>query len=126
MINTQPPDLLRRFVPTPYYSIVETSSGPVGIRSNDGAFSYHRKPEAASDAATINCVLIRDDSVPTRPQTLLLEQGEILTLLIAEGAHLHLDGPKKEILGFARNSLGTLVILYWIERLLTHDGTGHE
>jgi hypothetical protein len=126
MTGAQPPDLLRRFVPTPYFSIIETSRGPVGIRSNDGAFSYHRKPDAASDAATINCVLIRDDSVPTRSQTLMLEQGEILTLLIAEGAHLHLDGPKKEILGFARNSLDTLVILYWIERLLTQKWTGHE
>ncbi len=126
MIDVQPPDLLRRFVPTPYYSIVETKNGTVGIRSNDGAFSYHRKPEAASDAAAINCVLIRDDSVPTCPQTLLLEQGEILTLLIAEGAHLHLDRVKREILGFARNSLDTLVILYWIERLLIHSATSHE
>ena len=54
MIDVQPPDLLRRFVPTPYYSIVETKNGTVGIRSNDGAFSYHRKPEAASDAEAIN------------------------------------------------------------------------
>jgi hypothetical protein len=126
MISVDPPDLLHRFVPTPYYSIVETKNGPVGIRSNDGAFSYHRRPEAAPDAATIVCVLIRDDSVPIRLQTLLLEQGEILTLVIAEGAHLHLDKPKKEILGFARNSLDTVVILYWIERLLTHGATGHE
>jgi hypothetical protein len=126
MTRTQPADLLRRFVPTPYYSVVETSGGPVGIHSNDGAFSYHRKPEAASDTATIKCVLIRDDSVPTRPQTLLLEQGEILTVLVAEGAHLHLDKARQEILGFAHNSLDTLVILYWIERLLTHGATSHE
>ena len=124
MISVEPPDLLHRFVPTPYHSIVETKNGPIGIRSNDGAFSYHRKPEAALDAAAFNCVLIRDDAVPARPETLLLEQGEILTLLVAEGAHLHLDQGRKEILGFARNSLDTLVILYWIERLLTH-GADH-
>lgn len=125
MIGMNPPDLLRRFVPTPYYSIVETSSGLVGIRSNDGAFSYHRKPQPPSEPAVINCVLIRDDAVPTRPRTLLLEQGDILTLLVAEGAHLHLDQSQQELLGFARSSLDTLVILYWIERLLTHGTTSH-
>lgn len=113
------PDLLRRFVPAPFQSYVETTHGLLRICSNDDAFSYFPRPYRLSGARVYECVLIRDSEVPTRSKTLLLKQGELVSVLLAEGGHLHLDTGTRELFGFLSHLTETAVVIQWIERLLS-------
>lgn len=111
------PDLLRRFVPTPFHSVILTGRGRLRVRSNDNAFASDGVP-ATGEEKLLDCVLVRDNEVPVSSRSRWIEQGEVLTAVIAEGAHLHFDRVTGEIVGFARNSIDTITILYWIDRLL--------
>jgi hypothetical protein len=113
------PDLLRRFVPTPFQSYVETAHGLVHIRSSHEAFLYLPRPYRLSSARVYECVLIHDSEVPSRSKTLLLKQGELVSVLLAEGGHLHLDTGTRELFGFISHVTETAVIIQWIERLLS-------
>jgi len=122
----QPPDLLRRFVPTPYSSFIETGRGILKIQSNDGAFSYRPKPYRISENRPLECVLIRDHEVPQYPRTVIFQHGELSTVVLREGGHIHFDHDVGEIIGFVSPEIDTSVIIHWIERLLSLAEPKHE
>ena len=104
------PDLLRRFVPTPY--VFGKGDGPSRffVESNDleialcvrRSIMVHAQ---ANGTAGLTCKLIRDSAAPEGgSEVTIVSNGTVRVLYLGKGTILILDHERSELLGFvARN-----------------------
>lgn len=103
------PDLLRRFVATPYIFRNGNGSGEVRVESNDLEIALTvRSAEIGLWAGVggVLCRLIRDRSAPTDgAETLLVSNHPIRTLHYGRGTILIHDHARSELLGFISSNV---------------------
>jgi hypothetical protein len=129
-MTTEPcrhPDLLRRFVPTPY--VFNKCDGPdrICIESNDleialgiRRFGIFQRQGNQGDA--LRCKLIRDNHAPADDSEIsIVSDGALRVLYLGRGTILIYDHERSEILGFiSRNVKVQKLVLSLIPALLDH------
>jgi len=102
------PDLLRRFVPTPYVFskcdgpnrlFVESNDLEIALSVRQAAIVYRNRP------GSLLCTLIRDMAGPVDcSEITIVSDGTLRVLYLGRGTILILDHERSELLGFiARN-----------------------
>jgi hypothetical protein len=100
------PDLLRRFVATPYVFNKSSGSGRIRVESNDleialGVRHSSIIQRAGATAGGLLCRLIRDIAPPLDgSEMLILSDGPLRTLHFGRGTILIHDRERSELLGF--------------------------
>ena len=118
---TQPPDLLRRFVATPYVFADGVGPSRYSVRSNDLEIAlavrrYWSNRRDKNLPAVISWQLIRDVLAPNATTEItLLSAGELRTLMVGTEAILSYDVQRSEFLGFVSS---TITIKHLVSELI--------
>ena len=105
------PDLLRRFVPTPYVFIKDEGPNRIYIESNDLEIALTVRGSlitrsGANRTGGFHCRLIRDTHGPVGgSQVSILTDGAVRTLYLGQGTILIHDIERAELLGFVSPSV---------------------
>ncbi len=99
------PDLLRRFVETPYAVGFGSGDATVRIESNEFAIVNNMHSTMVSqggfETEILNWRLIRDEEAPCDGKDLtILTAGAVTTLLAGTGTIIAIDHERREVLGF--------------------------
>lgn len=108
---TRSPDLLRRFVATPYVFVDSVGMSRHSVRSNDleialavRRFWSTRRTENLP--AVVSWQLIREISMPNdNAEITLLYAGKLRTLIAGTGTILFYDAQRSELLGFVSSTI---------------------
>jgi hypothetical protein len=100
------PDLLRRFVPTPYQCRVQLNGVDLDLHTNDSELISELSRPA--DHELVGCLklslsakIVRDDDAPSdQSETIVLSSEAVVTILMGTGTILCLDCECRELLGF--------------------------
>ena len=112
------PDLLRRFVPTPYVFSIGDGPNRLFVESNDleialsvrGADVVHRQ---SSRSGGMLCKLIRDTSSPGDGSELtIVSNGALWVLYLGRGTILIHDRERSELLGFVARNVQTQELVW--------------
>ncbi len=100
-----PPDLLRRFTPTPYVFELRMDERCIRIEADDLevalAVRDACRTRSANDEPVLHWRLIRDSGVPRYGEELaMFATGELKTLLHKSGTLLIADRKRREVFGF--------------------------
>lgn len=119
MIVDGVPDLLRRYIATPYISTVFTDAGFVTLETNDMDLSDTIRHELSrctehrsghDDYGSQQWKLIRDDAAPRGgDQVTILSTMTLQTLLFGNGTIITVDRERREVLGFIAPDVTTPV-----------------
>lgn len=107
----QHPDLLRRFVATPYVFIKLNGADQIAIESNDLEIALNVRNSGAvqrqaNRAGGLFCRLIRDVAGPVDgSETSIISDGVLRILLLGRGTILIHDHEKSELLGFVSRNV---------------------
>jgi len=119
------PDLLRRFVPTPYVFSKRDGTDRICIESNDlevalGIWRSAIIERQRNQGGAFLCKLIRDKNAPVDvSQILIVSDGALRVLYLGRGTILIHDHKRSEILGFiSRNVKVPELVLLLIPALL--------
>lgn len=119
------PDLLRRFVPTPYVFSTCDGSNQLFVESNDLeiALSVRRSGilrRQCSQESGLFCRLIRDMDAPVDDSEMtMVSDGALRVLCLGQGTILFYDRERSELLGFiSRNVRVQELILSLIPTVL--------
>jgi hypothetical protein len=99
------PDLLRRFVETPYAISFTSGAATVRIETNESAIvNQMRRAMVSQDGLETDLSywkLIRDEHAPRNGRELtVLSSGLLTTLLLGIGTTITIDHGRREVLGF--------------------------
>lgn len=118
---TQSPDLLRRFVATPYVFADRVGLGRYSVRSNDLGIAlavrrFWSIRTAANLPAVVSWQLVRD-GLATNDSTAitLLSAEELRTLIVGTETILFYDAQRSEVLGFVSS---TITIKHLVSELI--------
>lgn len=106
MNQGRPPDLLRRFVATPYVFTNDDGPDRLSVRSNDLeiAITIRRhwlNPSRGNRPSVVSWKILRDIAVPDNStEVSILYDKNLRTLIVGTGAILSYDIQRSEILGF--------------------------
>jgi hypothetical protein len=106
MNQGRPPDLLRRFVATPYVFTNDDGPDRLSVRSNDLeiALAIRRHwfdPSRGNRPSVISWKILRDIAAPDdSAEVSILYDRKLRTLMVGPGAILSYDIERSEILGF--------------------------
>jgi hypothetical protein len=101
-----PPDLLRRFVATPYVFTNDDGPERLSVRSNDLeiAITIRRhwlNPSRGNRPSVVSWKILRDIEIPNNStEVSILYDKNLRTLIVGTGAILSYDIQRSEILGF--------------------------
>lgn len=123
------PDLLRRFVPTPYVFKMCVGTNQICVESNDLEIALGLRQSDAvvclgHQTGGLLCKVIRDGSAPMDDaQRLIVSDGRIRALYQGRGTILIYDHERAELLGFvARNVKVQELVRLLIPALLDEQG----
>lgn len=126
------PDLLRRFVPTPYVFSMCVGTNRICVESNDLEIALGLRQSDAvvclgNQAGELLCKVIRDGSAPMDDaERLIVSDGRVRVLYLGRGTILIHDRERAELLGFvARNVTVQELVRLLIPALLDEQGE-HE
>jgi hypothetical protein len=114
------PDLLRRFVPTPYVFSICEGANRLLIESNDLeiALSVRRAgvvPRRANRDGGIACKLIRDIAGPVDDAEMtIVSNGALRILYLGRGTILIHDDERSELLGFIARNVKAEELVSWL------------
>lgn len=118
---TRPPDLLRRFVATPYVFVDSVGPNRCSVRSNDLGIAlavrrYWRSQRGENLSTIVSWQLIRDVLVPNdTTEVTLIHAAELRTLTVGTETILFYDVRRSECLGFVSS---TIAIKHLISELI--------
>ena len=111
--TARPPDLLRRFVPTPYVFADRAGPNRYSVRSNDleialGVRRYLSKRRDENRPVIVSWQLIRDVLATDDISAIsLFHVGELRTLMAGTATILFYDVQRSEFLGFVSSATTT-------------------
>jgi hypothetical protein len=111
--DSRPPDLLRRFVATPYVLTDSVSPNRCSVRSNDLGIAlavrrYWSDLRDETLSTVVSWQLIRDVLTPDDfTEITLLYTGELRTLIVGVATILFYDVQRAEFLGFISSTITT-------------------
>jgi hypothetical protein len=121
----RPPDLLRRFVATPYVFMNSVGSNQCYVRSNDleialAVRDYWGNQKYEKQSAVTSWQLIRDALATDKATKIsLLYTRELRTLMVGTETILFYDIQRSELMGFVSSMITTkYLVLELIPRLL--------
>jgi hypothetical protein len=127
LTTTFPPDLLRRFTPTPYVFSVFHGQQRVWIETNDLEIALNVRRFCVLDlkekqAGVLSWKLIRDDAAPVGgSEILILINGSLRTLHLGTGTIIIYDTERLELLCFIANDVTVENLIAVLIPLLTRD-----
>jgi hypothetical protein len=127
---TRPPDLLRRFVATPYVFMDPVGPNRCSVRSNDleialAVRGYWSNQKHESQPAVTSWLLIREASASGNSTDFsLLYTRELRTLMVGTKTILFYDIRRSELFGFVSSTITTQhLVSELIPRLLESENT---
>jgi tetrahydromethanopterin S-methyltransferase subunit D len=108
--TSQIPDLLRRFVPTPFSAKAVLHHTKVLLTTNDGnllALASRLGTGTAQDAAgAVLLTIVRDDDAPDGDsEPVIISDGLVKVMFVGAGTMLLVDGEHNEVFGFLAHSV---------------------
>jgi len=108
---TRSPDLLRRFVATPYIFADRVGPSRYSVRSNDLGIAlavrrFWNTRRAENPPAVVSWQLIREAlAANDNTEITLLSAGELRTLIVGTETILFYDAQRSELLGFVSSTI---------------------
>jgi hypothetical protein len=122
-----PPDLLRRFVPTPHEGCIRRDGMHIHLRTNESRLveTFGRMESCSVD--DVNWTMVCDPELPSRlSEPVTIESESVLFLGFGRACFMAIDRVQKEITGFMSARLSdeewSAVIFPAVLRVMSNDG----
>ncbi len=107
-IATGLPDLLQRFVPTPYSAVVALFNAQISFQCNDQALITSLERAGAIDRGATSLVarVVRDYAAPTSGSDItVISMWPVATIMVGAGTVLAVDMERREMFAFIASSV---------------------
>lgn len=108
--NTQTPDLLRRFVATPFSATIFFDGSEIALQTNDMNLMSTAKAAGQANVQaigrTIRMTLVRDEDAPGHEADVtVISAGPLRTVFAGTGTTLTVDAERGEVFAFLARSI---------------------